>query len=139
MNLNLQPLPTPEHMRIALKIHTALCEMRHGRAGRDEWADCADAVNMVEALVHLRKLESKVYMPLVNRAIDGLVEAIDSEDRTRMRMNRDGEIALTKIVCTYDECMGKMARETIRAAGNRVILKIAESREPDSDVLVVQG
>jgi hypothetical protein len=136
MSLSTQPLAAADHMRVALRIHTALWEMRVGRGRREEWADCADALNMTEALVHAGKLDGKTYTPMINKAIDGLVEAIDCPPAP-MRMNRAAEAALITLVCTYDECLGRLARDTIKSAGSRVILKIAESRNAGSDVRVV--
>lgn len=137
MNLNKTPMPADQHVLTALRAYTALNEMLRGRAGRTEWNDCADAINVVEALVHAGKLEAQVYAPLINRAIDGLVEAIDCPPAP-MRMSRPCENALAAVVAAYDDSMQRLARETVAAARNRVILKIAEQvTNPDNGVRVV--
>ena len=139
MHLKNQPTGKADHVRCALDVHTALALMLHGKARREEWASCADAINMVEALLFFGKVPADPYLGYVHKAIDGMVEAIECQPG-QMRMNADAARALKAIVCQYDECIGKMARVTIDGAAKRVILKIAEQRtNPENGVRVVEA
>lgn len=139
MNLN-RRTSTAEHTRIALKCHTALAEMEAGRAGQDEWADLADAINCTEALCSMGKLPAEM-MDRVFTAIEGMVQAIESRKAGgAMRMDQNRMDALRKVVSAYDESIGKLAASTLAEAAGRVIIKIAQQREkPDNGVIVIEG
>ena len=127
------PLPSDTQRTYALRVWTAFDLMASGQAGRDEWSDLADAINMIEALAHEKPADFTDCMPLVHRAIEGMVEAMDCPTGA-MRMNADALRAMRLLADRYDVAVHRLSRGMLDKASQRVILKIANR---DADVRVV--
>lgn len=131
-----KPFNMAEHERRALRAWTAAHEMLNGTAGRAEWDDLADCINIVEALHDMGKLPSEI-MHWVVGAIDGMTFAVKHPEG-QMRMHAAQMICLRHVVTHYDECIGKLARSTIFDAQRRVVAKIQLSRiDPNTDLVVI--
>ena len=128
------PTPLVDHQLEALRVYTALAEMCNGTARREEWQDCADSVNMVEALATLGKCERAEVTPLVDTAIAGLMVAIKCPDGL-MRMGAAATLALRTLVTMYDEALGKFARATMYEAWMLVLNRIADPKANESNGL----
>jgi hypothetical protein len=135
------PISRREHMRIALRVHTALWELRVGRGTREEWADLSDCINVIEALSDAGKLDCRRVMPFVTSAIAGMVEAArELREGRPMAMAPDAVEAIRKLLCEYDPALGKFSEQTMKAATQAVILRVAEQRiKPDNGVMVVEA
>lgn len=131
--INRQPMTEEDQRLYALRVWTAVDLMAAGKAGRDEWAHIADAINMVEALVFEKPDDFGDCKPLCDRAVGGMVEAIDCHPGP-MRMNADAMRAVRLVAERYDGALQRLSRGTLDKAGRRAILKIAAR---DSDVRVV--
>jgi hypothetical protein len=122
-----KPLAERDRDRVALRFYTALDCFSRGVAGREEWHDCADAINLVEALCEVRKLEGAL-MGAVARAINGMANAI-KVPAGRMFLEGVELQALQAIVTAYDEALGRLSQGTIADAQAAVVVKIAQHRE----------
>lgn len=131
-----KPTPRAVHKDAALRAHTALAEMINGTARRSEWVDCANALNVVDALGSMGKYELATVRPLVEKANEGLQVAIKCPDGM-MRMGGDATKALKQVVCLYDEAIGKFSRATIDDALRMVEAIIADPRAAEEGRLIV--
>lgn len=116
--------PATPRVLAALCAHTALAEMINGTARREEWQDCADAVNVVDALAALNMYDMAAVRPLVDQSIEGLTVAIKCPDGM-MRMGSEATKALKQVVCMYDDGIRKFSRSKIDEAWKLVTQKIA--------------
>ena len=130
-------VPTQEHKRVALRMHTALAVFLAGKGTREEFADIADAVNIVEALATAGKIDAAEVGPLVNTAIAGLVTAAKCPPGM-MGFGPDAAAAARRIVCMHDEAIGKFSMSTMWEANDLVLSKIVASKA-DSSVTVVDA
>jgi hypothetical protein len=136
MNDDKKPFNMAEHERRALRAWTAAHEMLNGTAGRAEWDDLADCINIVEALHDMGKLPAET-MHWVVGAIDGMTFAVKNPNG-QMRMHATQMVCLRNVITIYDESVGKFSRGTILDAQKRVVAKIALSRmDPNSDLVVI--
>ncbi len=133
------PVSQQEHTRIAMRVHTAFWELREGRATREEWGDLADAINAVEALVTLGKLDPARLAPVISAAIEGMCEGIRSLKATsRMVLSPLATEALRLVIAEYELALARFSGQTMLAAVNEVLGRIADQRaNPDSTVQVV--
>jgi hypothetical protein len=135
--MSVLPLSPDARLRLALGAYTALHEMSLGRARKDEWRTLADTLNIVKALCDLGKLDAVRFMPVVERALAGMVEAIRCDDG-QFRIGPSGLAALREIVAAYDDAIGRFAARTISAAVARVMLTVANARKANpSETLAV--
>lgn len=131
-----KPMNMAEHELRALRAWTAAAEMINGTARREEWDDCADCINIVEALYDMGKLGEET-MHWVVGAIRGMRDAIEMPNGL-MRMHAPEIVCLRHVVTTYDLAIGRFAKQTIVDAERRVVRKIALAKvDPDSDLLVI--
>lgn len=111
--------PQAARDRVMLGFLSALQECTQGRhPGVDEWRSLSDAVNTVETLaLHLGKLVPEEVMPVVNRAIAGMVTASKRYTSGQgMRLDADGIAALREIIGIYGDCLdGLTEREMAQA------------------------
>ena len=126
------PKPMAERRMEALRVYTALAAMCNGTARREEWQDCADSVNMVEALATMGKYNPVEVTPLVTAAIAGLLVAMKCPDGM-MRMGAAATLALRTLVTLYDEALGKFARATMYEAWMLVVRRIADPTANESN------
>ena len=117
------PKPMAERRMEALRVYTALAAMCNGTARREEWQDCADCVNMVEALAAMGKYNSTEVTPLVTAAIAGLMVAIKCPDGM-MRMGAAATLALRTLVTMYDEALGDFSQATMHTAWRLAVRQI---------------
>lgn len=117
------PKPLAERRMEALRVYTALAAMCNGTARREEWQDCADCVNMVEALATQGNYKAADVAPLVTAAIAGLMVAIKCPDGM-MRMGAAATLALRTLVTLYDDALGEFAPATMYAAWRLVVRQI---------------
>lgn len=117
------PKPLAERRMEALRVYTALAAMCNGTARREEWQDCADCVNMVEALTMQGNYKVADVAPLVTAAIAGLMVAIKCPDGM-MRMCAAATLALRTLVTLYDDALGEFAPATMYAAWRLVVRQI---------------
>ena len=101
--------------------------LRDGTAGRDEWADCADAVNIVEELSNMGKTPRDASL---DRAQAHMVLAMDNYRATgRMTMQAEGIRLLQHIAGMYDKALERYSRWTLGKASTNVVVRIAQGRE----------
>ena len=132
-------VPPQEHKRVALRMHTALAVFLAGVGTREEWADIADSVNIVEALATMGKLDPTEVGPLVTSATAGLVVAAKCPPGM-MAFGQDAAAAARRIVCLHDEAIGKYSAATMYEASHLVLSKIAEQvTNADNGVIVVSA
>lgn len=133
------PVSEPEHLKIALRVHTALAMMAAGQATLEEWRDLSDAINVTESLCDMGKLDRDELDGCFDLAMSGMAEAIECQaEGGRMRMNERTLEALKRLVSEYDCAVGKFSRGTMATAQARVVLKVASAKQrPDPSVRVV--
>lgn len=122
-----RPYPFADQDRVMLRVWSAYRCMLLGTAGRDEWADLSDAINMVEALSDMGKLDCRVVMPKVTAAIAGMVQAIECPDG--MRMPPEGLAALAEICSLYDISLLRFSANTLEAAKIRFIREVERQKQ----------
>lgn len=128
------PAPTTHRRQIMLRVYSALSMLRDGTATREEWADCADALNIVEELGNMGKLPK---IEIVDRAQAYMVLAMDNYRNTgKMTMQRDGCELMAQIAGEYDAALGRFSRQTMAQASSNVIVRIAQGRS--AGVVVVE-
>ena len=116
---SMQTAPKAARDRVMLGFLSALQECTAGRhPGVEEWRSLSDAVNTVETLaLHLGKLVPEEVMPVVTRAIAGMVTASKRYTSGQgMRLDADGIAALREIISIYGDCLdGLTEREMAQA------------------------
>jgi hypothetical protein len=132
-----KPFSREEKRRLQLAAHTALWVMNNGTARREEWADLSDAINVVEALCDMGKLDGDLVMHWITRAIDGMVSAARIAPG-RMRMPAEHAVCLRHVVAHYDYAIERLSRGSILGAREAVIRKIVlASAEGNHGLIVV--
>lgn len=128
-----------ERRRLALHAYTALEMMSRGEAGLEEWKDLSDAVNVTEALCDLGKLDAERHRPLIDRAVEGMAEAVEFYGELgRLRMSERCLEALREVVCAYDQAIGRFSEGTLVEARAHVVVKVAKAKHrADPSVRVV--
>lgn len=128
-----------EHMRVALRVYTALDMMIAGAATVEEWNDLSDGLNILESLSDLGKVEDDKHRHHIERATEGMVEAIEGlRELGRMRMGERGLDALKHVISEYDLAIGRFSQQTLAAARAHFVVKVARAKhKPDPSVRVV--
>lgn len=134
-----RPAPIAEQNRICLRIWSAYRCMALGTAGREEWADLADAMNIVESLCMIGTLDVGIYMPLVIVAQAGMVAAMRC-DPEPMAMQPEQLEALRLIVDRYDICLARLSVNTLARARSYFLgVQVKHAIRPDASTLVVMA
>ena len=116
-----------------LRVYTALSLMREGTATREEWADCADALNLCEELANMGKLPRD---DGIDRAQAFMVLAMDNYRRTgKMTMQADGVALMQRLAGIYDDALRKFSRMTMAQASANVVMRIAQGRSAGVEVV----
>lgn len=110
-----RPVPKVEQDRVMLCVWTAFRCMKLGTAGREEWSHLADALNIVEAMCHIGKLDFDKFIGFCCRAQSGLHQAVKSGD-SQMKMEGEALDALAEVCTQYDLCLMKFSAGTLEAA-----------------------
>lgn len=139
----IQP-PTREQKAVVMLIFlTALDAMANGdHPGVEEWRSLSDAVNCIETLaLHFGKLDPAEVMPVINRAIEGMVKASKRFKAGQgMRFDAAGLQALREVVDIYGQCLdGFTAHEMAQAQAEtqrRINLLLAD-KNPRADVIAL--
>lgn len=128
-----------EHMRVALKVHTALDLMMRGRAGIEEWRDLCDGINVLEALCEIGKIDPELHKPAIDQAIEAMAEAMESfGDLGKLCMSDRALDALREVIAAYDLAIGRFSQKTLAEAYVHFAVKVAKAKErPDPSVRVV--
>jgi hypothetical protein len=131
--LSRTPASAAERRRIMLRVYSALWMMRDGTAGREEWCDCADALNICEELAN----RSKAPMPeRIVRAQAHMALAMENWHRTgRMTMQPEGVEIMQQIAGMYDEALARFSRQTMAEAAAGVVMRIAAGRKAGVQVV----
>jgi hypothetical protein len=111
---------------LALSAFTALHEMRLGRARSAEWRTLTDTIVLVQALCELGKLDARVCQPDLGVALDGLRAALEHPGGT-MGLQGDALEAASRLVCVFDDALGRLAAQTIDLAAAHVVHRIRRS------------
>jgi hypothetical protein len=131
--LSRTPASASERQRIMLRVYSALWMMRDGTAGREEWCDCADALNCVEELANM----GKAPMPeRIVRAQAHMAMAMENWQATgRMTMQPEGVEIMQDIAGRYDAALQRYSRQTMAEAAAGVVLRIAAGRKAGVQVI----
>ena len=125
-----KPVPHAERDRVALRCHTALAAFLAGEGTDREWADMADAINHVNALLDMGKLPKEPWVKILADAMAGMVQGRHSFVATGvMEAGPEYHAALRECVNEYDRAIGRFSAWTIAQAGSWVVVKIAGNRD----------
>lgn len=124
---------------IMLKFLSALQDICGGRdPGVEEWRALSDAINTVETLVSLGRLEAGEVMPIVNAAIDGMVAATKRfRAGAGMRLDAAGICALREVVSIYGHCLERLTEREMAMAQAETERRVREIMRRGSDKEVV--
>lgn len=117
-----------ERSRIMHRVWGSVDMMVRGIGDVEAWRDICDAVNCVEALAEMGKLQSEPYTALVDAAKAGMVAARGCEP-SRMAMVPEHLTALRNIAQAYDDALARFASSTLAEARTRVVMGIARQRQ----------
>lgn len=112
---------------------------RDKHPGPGEWRDLSDAINTVETLATLRKLDPAEVMPAVNAAIAAMVGAADRYTAGKaMRFDAAGLEAVREVLSIYGQCLdGYTEREMAmaRAETERRVRECQRMNKPGHTVV----
>ena len=133
------PVSMQEHGKVLLSILTALEELHRGRCRKEEWSDLCDAINVVEALVDLKKLDARAFGPLIGEAHRAVIDAAGQIKERGWAVLPTGQFAILRRICgLYDAALGRLSAGTMSQAARVVMSRIVDQkRNPANGVVVV--
>ena len=134
-----RPCSQAEQDRVMLRVWTAYRCFTLGAAGREEWADVADALNIDEALCAIEKLDAATVMPLVTKAQAGMVAAMRCAPGP-MVMAADELEALRQVCDRYDVALHRFSVSTLNLARSHYLGQLVKQAiSPDRSAMVVMA
>lgn len=117
-----------ERSRIMHRVWGSVDLMVRAKGDIEAWKDICDAINIIEAMVEMGKLQAAQHSPLVEAAQAGMVAARDCEP-TQMTMAPEHLLAVRRVAQAYDDALERFASRTLAEARTRVEIGIARRRQ----------
>ena len=115
---------------VGLRCFTALAELIKGTATIEEWHDVCEAMNGVEVLCTMGKIDSAKFMPIVIKAQQGMVQASRNQQATgTMTLSSESHLfAIRECVTEYESAIGRFSQWTIAQASAEVVMRTARAK-----------
>lgn len=138
----LQPADEKEGKMLMARIDSALMSVLQGTVStEDDWRILSDAINTVMelSLGDNPKLPKQVMLPIIKKAIEGMIEAGRRfKDGKAIRLNALHIDSIKDVVAIYEECVKNLTRKEMIAAQELVQARaIREMNRPNGNVFSI--